>query len=208
MVPTMSLEVEAQKFEITVKVKARNSGDPKFFGASSNEYQVILGLYEELDIAYQNGQTATFMSRIAPLKGGDVAHNAGILSPYETLKMGEELTRKTIISLPTNVMVETYLKVFVYESDFTIPVPIPCGGCVIPVNEDDLDLEKTFPLADGEQNLNIVTELSEIDITIKLIDEKIRDLKNVIDEQERHIFPNSTFGPNLNYLKNHVIKYL
>ena len=122
--------------------------------------------------------------------------------------MGEELTRKALVYLPTTVMDKTYLGVTVYESDFTIPVPIPCGGCVIPVNEDDVDLKESIALSDGEQELSYITEFSEIKVRIKLVDEGIKELKDIVEEQEEFIFPAPTFGPDLNYLKRHIIENL
>lgn len=203
-----ALEVEAKKYEVTVKVKARNSGDYNFLGATSNEYQVQLNLQKNQQVNYRNGGSNTFLMSVAPLKGGDIAHNSGILSPYQALKMGEELTRKTQVYLPTTVLDKTYLGVTVYESDFTIPVPIPCGGCVIPLNEDDVDLKKSIALSDGEQELFYITEFSEIKVNIKLIEEGTNELRDVVEEQENFIFPTSTFGPDLNFLKRHVIENL
>ncbi|MEC7275975.1 MAG: hypothetical protein VXV96_06615 [Bdellovibrionota bacterium] len=203
-----ALEVEAKKYEVTVKVKARNSGDYNFLGATSNEYQVQLNLEKNNRVTYRSGGSGTFLISVAPLKGGDIAHNSGILSPYEALKMGEELTRKALVYLPTTVMDKTYLGVTVYESDFTIPIPIPCGGCVIPVNEDDVDLKESISLSDGEQELSYITEFSEIKVSIKLVDEGVKELKDIVEEQEEFIFPASTFGPDLNYLKRHIIENL
>ncbi|MBC99330.1 MAG: hypothetical protein CME63_16425 [Halobacteriovoraceae bacterium] len=203
-----ALEVDAKKYEVTVKVKARNSGDYNFLGATSNEYQVQINLQKNQSYRYGDGGSGSFFLSVAPLKGGDIAHNSGIFSPYEALRMGEELTRKTIVHLPTNVMYKTYLGVTVYESDFTIPVPIPCGGCVIPVNEDDIDLKESISLSDGEQELTYSTEFSDIQISIKLVEEGVKELKDILEEQERYIFPTSTFGPDLNYLEKHIIENL
>ena len=170
-------EVETLIYNVEVKITANSYGDSH---DSTNEYKL------DLRLQAKNG-----------LYPGDSGNTLGVLTAshssniykffgdYERLQIGETTTRISKVILPANVMKNTLLKLTLLEDDFTVPVP---GPCCININNDDLEVKQLIDLAAGEQNILFFGESAKVEVTIKLIEQRLMNLKDILSEQKAYLY--------------------
>ncbi len=169
---SFALEVEAQKLELSVEVKAKNYADVH---DSSNEYKVDFSLQDKT--GKHDGYPGPI---IGVLKISDSQNARLPFSKYETLRLEESFKRKTTIVLPTKTLEDTVLRLRLHEADFSIPFPGPC--CIL-INDDDLELDESVDLIDGSQELTYQTPSAEVKVTIQRVKSFTGNLTDIVNEQ-------------------------
>lgn len=175
-----TLSFDANTYEVTVTIKAVDYGDSH---DSSNEYKLDLKLQEKsTKIPGDAGNI------IGVLKASHSKNIYSNFSGYDRLKLGQTVTRKSSVILPQSVLDDSKLKIAVYESDITIPIP---GPCCININNDDLEIRESIDLSLGEQEHTYFGPSSEVNVRVKLISRSKMTLVEIINEQLKHFYGDS-----------------
>ena len=79
------------------------------------------------------------------------------------------------------------LKAYVLEYDFNVSF----RALAVHINNDDLEVKQLIDLAAGEQNILFFGESAKVEVTIKLIEQRLMNLKDILSEQKAYLYKDS-----------------